>query len=166
MTQSEPPRYSRRPFPAYRFVPGRTPHPTRDPAGHSYGHRPTPAASFDAERWYREDDYLYGVDLYNHGYWWEAHEAWESCWAAAGKLTPTGLFLQGLIQITAGCLKKHQGHTDAGRRLAQEGLDKFPLREHRFLGIELHSFRQSLLDFFAGNKREQPLIELTFPDDK
>ena len=26
-----------RPFPAYAYIPGRTPHPTRDPDGHSYG---------------------------------------------------------------------------------------------------------------------------------
>ena len=31
------PRYSTRPFPSYRFVPGKSPHPRRDPHGHSYG---------------------------------------------------------------------------------------------------------------------------------
>lgn len=161
----KPPRYSRQPFPAYRFIPGRTPHPTRDPEGHSYhaGNHALPER-FDPERWYECEAFLYGVDLYNHGYWWEAHEAWEACWIAAGKQTETGLFLQGLIQITAGCLKKYQGHTEAGRGLAFEGMEKFPLRRAFFLGIELRPFKETLKEFFTGDLEEQPLIELIFPD--
>ena len=37
------PRYSARPFPAYRYVPGLTPHPRRDASGHSFG-APQPGA--------------------------------------------------------------------------------------------------------------------------
>lgn len=159
-----PPRYSQRPFPAYRFIPGRSPHPTRDPDGHSYGREETaPPESFDPAHWHRYETYLYGVDLYNHGYWWEAHEAWEACWIAAGKHTETGLFLQGLIQIAAGSLKKHQGYGDAAQRLAWEGMGKFPLQQGCLLGIELPSFKRELMDFFAGVTEEQPPIRLDIP---
>lgn len=162
----KPPRYSRQSFPAYRFIPGQTPHPTRDPEGHSYntGNHALPE-HFEPGSWYENEAYLYGVDLYNHGYWWEAHEAWEGCWIAAGKQTETGLFLQGLIQITAGCLKKFQGHIEAGRGLAFDGMDKFPSWKDRLLGIELQPFKEALKEFFTGNLEEQPLIELTFPRD-
>ena len=34
------PRYTNLPLPAYRFVPGKAPHPTRDPDGHSYNKQP------------------------------------------------------------------------------------------------------------------------------
>ncbi len=44
------PRYSREPFPAYRFVPGEHPHPTRDPAGHSFG-RPEAVVPPSPETW-------------------------------------------------------------------------------------------------------------------
>lgn len=158
-------RYSRTPFPAYRFIPGRTPHPTRDPRGHSYQVPHDPALEhFDPARWHESEAYLYGIDLYNHGYWWEAHEAWEACWIAAGKQTETGLFLQGLIQITAGCLKKHLDQIEAGRGLASDGMDKFPPRKDRYLGIELHPFKEALEEFFTGDLEEHPLIQLTFPD--
>ncbi|TGQ49534.1 DUF309 domain-containing protein, partial [Mesorhizobium sp. M1C.F.Ca.ET.210.01.1.1] len=27
--------------------------------------------------------FRWGIDLFNHGYYWEAHEAWEPLWHAA-----------------------------------------------------------------------------------
>jgi len=157
------PRYSRRPFPAYRFIPGRSPHPTRDPGGHSFGREPPLPADFDPARWMESEPYRYGVDLFNHGYWWEAHEAWEACWTAAGKTTPTGLFLQGLIQITAACLKKHQGHRDGAGRLLADGLEKFP-DAGIMLGIDTAVLKAELQDFFAGRRPDQPLIRLAAED--
>ncbi|MEJ2760214.1 MAG: DUF309 domain-containing protein [Gammaproteobacteria bacterium] len=156
-----PPRYSRLAFPAYRFIPGRSPHPTRDPAGHSYGKEAAALPAFDPEAWRDCEPYLHGVDLFNHGYWWEAHEAWEACWIAAGKTSPTGLFLQGLIQVAAACLKKHQGYDDAALILAGDGLAKFPDRVLTLLGIDTASFKSALQDFFAGKSAEQPRIYLS-----
>lgn len=155
-----PPRYSQLAFPGYRYVPGRCPHPTRDPEGHSYGRETSALQSFDPERWQNCEPYLYGVDLFNHGYWWEAHEAWEACWIAAGKKSPSGLFLQGLIQVAAACLKKHQGHIDGALRLAADGLDKFPRQQDAMLGIAVRPLKTALQDFFAGKKAKQPLILL------
>ncbi len=118
------PRYSARPFPPYAYVPGKTPHPTRDPKGHSRGHPPEPLESFDPASWRECEPYLYGVDLFNHGYWWEAHEALEGVWVAAGRHTHTGLFLQGLIQISVAHLKRHQGFADVAARMAARGSEK------------------------------------------
>src|SRR5262249_49365822 len=103
------PRYSHRPFPAYRFVPGLHPHPHRDPARHSYEPQPTLKrhAPWRVEEWRTLDDWLYGVDLFNAFYFWEAHEAWEGLWAAAGRDSAPALMLQGLIQIAAALLKTH-----------------------------------------------------------
>ena len=49
--------------------------------------------------------FLYGVDLYNHGYLWEAHEAWEGLWHQAKRDALQAEFLQGLIQCAAAALK-------------------------------------------------------------
>jgi hypothetical protein len=155
-----PPRYSRRAFPAYRYVPGHFPHPTRDPDGHSYGREVSAPQIFDPDRWQDSESYLYGVDLFNNGYWWEAHEAWEACWIAVGRTSTAGLFLQGLIQIAAACLKKYQGHMDGALRLAADGLDKFPAHRQTMLGIEMQPLKTALQDFFAGKKADQPLIHL------
>jgi hypothetical protein len=95
-------------LPAYTFVPGKNPHPISDPAGHSYGHRPVPLVSFEAERWRECRVYLRGIDLFNHGYYWEAHEAWETVWNAASRRGPTADFLKALIQLAVAGVKALQ----------------------------------------------------------
>ncbi len=44
-----------------------------------------------------------GIDLFNSGEYWEAHEAWEQEWMPDRK-GPHGSFYKGLIQVAAGCL--------------------------------------------------------------
>ena len=110
----DPPRYQpSRALPAYAYVPGRNPRPVA-----------TPAPSYSPEeRWTDNAEYLWGVDLYNASYFWEAHEAWEGLWrAAAGRDEAQRRFLQGLIQCAAACLKAAAGDAPACRRLAVRAL--------------------------------------------
>lgn len=51
--------------------------------------------------------YLYGIDLYNHYYWWEAHEAWEVLWLHSARESCDRHFYQGLIKASAALLKGH-----------------------------------------------------------
>jgi predicted metal-dependent hydrolase len=44
-----------------------------------------------------------GIDLFNRGLYWEAHEAWEEAWTP-DRRGPDGGFYKGLIQVAAGCL--------------------------------------------------------------
>jgi len=44
-----------------------------------------------------------GVELFNHGRYWEAHEVWEREWTPDRKGADSG-FYKGLIQVAAGCL--------------------------------------------------------------
>ncbi len=111
------------PFPPYRHIPGVTPHPIRDPLGHSYGvEENLDDASLSAEMWRQNKAYLYGVDLYNFAYWWEAHEAWEGLWHQAEDTYR--LFLQGLIQVSASLIKYHMRMLRPLRTLSTAGRDK------------------------------------------
>jgi predicted metal-dependent hydrolase len=49
--------------------------------------------------------YLYGFDLFNRGFFWEAHEAWESLWHANGRKGPVADFLKALIKLAAAGVK-------------------------------------------------------------
>src|SRR5512133_3849460 len=91
------PRYTRIAFPAYRYVPGRSAHPRRDRGGHSYGKPEPRAAALDPAEWAQSTVYLYGVDLHNFAYWWEAHESFEALWQLTDKEGSLGQTLQGLI---------------------------------------------------------------------
>ncbi|WP_367226897.1 DUF309 domain-containing protein [Mesorhizobium sp.] len=100
-------------FPPYAYLPGRLPHPVRDPAGHSYNSEATPpaaAASLDS------DIFLWGVDLFNHGYYWEAHEAWEALWQVADRGGPLRMLFKALILLSAAGVKIREGKQPAAIR--------------------------------------------------
>jgi uncharacterized protein len=97
------------PLPPYTYVPGRFPHPVSDPAGHLYGKPPERPPSPDPDCWRESRAYLYGVDLFNFGYYWEAHEVWEGLWHACGRTGPTADFFRGLIKLAAAGVKVRQG---------------------------------------------------------
>ncbi|MGD9723667.1 MAG: DUF309 domain-containing protein [Pirellulales bacterium] len=105
-------------LPPYSYVTGRFPHPLRDPAGHSYGHAPATPAPLDPTRWQQARDYLWGCDLFNHGYYWEAHEVWEGLWHACGRQGFVADFLKGLIKLAAAGVKCREGRADGVRRHA------------------------------------------------
>lgn len=157
---SSPPRYTDRPFPSYRFIPGKSPHPTRNPNGHSYNKPLEELTSFASKQWQTCDVYLYGIDLFNYGYWWEAHEALENVWIAAGRKTETGLFIQGLIQISAAHLKKLQGFNIPAKQLATKGLEKMKHVNGIYLGIDVSNFRCSVESYFSGNNKSPVIIQL------
>ncbi len=93
-----------RSFPRYAYLPGRMPHPVRDPAGHSYRVEPAPILpTLDS------DEFAWGSDLFNHGYYWEAHEAWEGIWQVAARGSALRTLLKGLILLSAAGVKIREG---------------------------------------------------------
>jgi predicted metal-dependent hydrolase len=44
-----------------------------------------------------------GIELFNGGHYWDAHEVWEHEWMPDRKGPDAGFF-KGLIQVAAGCL--------------------------------------------------------------
>jgi hypothetical protein len=106
------------PFPPYTFVPRRAPHPYTDPRGHSFGVKPPPAVALDPDDWEASQAYLRGIDLFNHGYYWEAHEAWESAWNGSGRKGPIADFLKALIQLAAAGVKVREAVPAGVRRHA------------------------------------------------
>lgn len=127
-------------FPPYTFVPGRFPHPVSDPAGHSFGIVPSAAPALDPDHWAQNRRYLYGIDLFNAGYYWEAHEAWESLWHACGRGGRTADFLKGLIKLAAAGVKVREGRPKgaAGHARAAAGLFRRTSAPHEhYLGLPL-----------------------------
>jgi hypothetical protein len=82
-------------------VPGVTPHPVLDPDGHSRMDRSGFACLLKDGLWRMCPDYLFGVDLFNHEFYWEAHETWEPLWHEAGHETGPGYFMKAMIQVSA-----------------------------------------------------------------
>ena len=148
-------RYCDRPFPPYAFVPGEHPHPTRDPRGHSYSAEAGEAAvpSIEPEDWSDSVDYLYGADLYNAGFLWEAHEAWEGLWHVSKHDPDQAQFIQGLIQCAAGCLKIRMGQPRGMQKLLEQGVGRLrgvvKQRGSSFMGLDILEFAGALVEFGA-----------------
>jgi len=162
---TRPPRYSTRSFPAYAYLPFQPgepqPHPKRHPQGHSYG-KPNPLLPpLTTENWRECETYLYGIDLFNHGYWWESHEALEAVWKAAGySENDCGLFLQGLIQLAAAQLKRRIDQHVGARKLTSEGLEKMERVSGIFLGIDVATLAADARRCLSEDRGDYPLIRL------
>lgn len=113
-------RYTAFTFPPYAFVPGLNPHPTADPDGHSVTLALRQSCALTPNHWMKNKDYLFGCDLYNHGYWWEAHEAWERVWLSVPRGHQADTFLRALIQAANGLLKLRMQRFKAADRLSKQ----------------------------------------------
>lgn len=140
-----------RAFPPYAFLPGRDPHPTRDPTGHSFGIEETAPTFLPASSWRANAPYLFGVDLYNHGFLWEAHESWEGLWHASKADRILALHLQGLIQCSAAWLKISMQQPRGVERLSALALEKLDevarLSRGHYMGLDLDSFLPAVRAF-------------------
>jgi predicted metal-dependent hydrolase len=105
------------PLPPYRYLPGRGRHPLRHPEGYLYGRDQAVDPSPPETEWIRNRDHRYAIDLWNRGYLWEAHEAWEGLWKLLPRGAPEARALQGLIQAAAALIKDEMGQERAAERL-------------------------------------------------
>ena len=123
----QPPRYCPElPLPPYTYVPGGPwPHPTSDPRGHSFGRQEPPPAPLADENYLSSPAYLHGLDLFNHGFYWEAHEAWEAFWHAAGRRGTQAAFLKGLIKLAAAGVKSREARAAGVRQHALRAAELF-----------------------------------------
>lgn len=108
--------------------------------------------SIDPTRWRECEAWQRGVDLYNRGSLWEAHESWERVWRAPFDADQR-LFLQGLIQCAASALKLAEGQPVGAARLAEKGLarlDDVSTRiTARYMGLDHRAFAAEFRTFVA-----------------
>jgi uncharacterized protein len=102
-----------------------------------------------------------GIELFNEGRYWEAHEAWERDWMPDRKGPDAG-FYKGLIQVAAGCLhytrRNHRGAVNKWK----SGADYLRpyLASHR--GVQLKPLVEAVDGYLAAiGGRTWP--ELTMP---
>jgi uncharacterized protein len=102
-----------------------------------------------------------GIDLFNSGRYWDAHEAWEAQWMPDRKGSDAG-FYKGLIQVAAGCLHYSRHNRRGAVNKWRSGADYLRpyLPEHQ--GVRLAPLVTSVDGFLEAMKpREWP--DLTMP---
>jgi len=164
-------------FPPYAFVPGRFPHPVSDRAGHSFGAKPHKAAPLDPANWQASPEYVRGIELFDHGYYWEAHEVWESLWHAAGRTGAIADFLKGLIALAAAGVKVREGkpagvisHARRAARLFRAVAGTLPADQEQFFWLgwdltRLIQFADEVASAPPSARLEKPFppVEVVFP---
>lgn len=149
-------------LPAYTYAPGTdTPHPYRDPRGHSYGRKHGTPRALTSTNWAENRSYLLALDYFNHGYYWESHEEWERLLRATGGDGLTGRFLKGLVKLSAAGVKVRENSVHGVRRHAASAGEVFAdvaaeVGEDHFCGLQF-----TLLQFAADRAaqltyREKP----------
>ena len=162
MSRSQPTRYTDRALPSYRHVPGRTPHPTRDPEGHSFGRMVPSLPDLNVSDWSSCEQYLIGVDLFNAEYWWECHEIFEGLWHAAGHRSEAGHVLQAVIQCAAAHLKAETDSLLAASRLFEHSLGHFNWAGPSALGLDLEALVRETRAFITLREGTPARLVLRF----
>lgn len=103
-------------LPPYTYVPGHAPHPASDPAGHMRD-------SGVPDDWTPSDHLRWGKKLFQHGFYWEAHEAWEHLWMELGRTSDEALIVKGLIKLAASAVKCREGNAVGSKRHAVRAVE-------------------------------------------
>jgi len=128
-------RYTDFPFPERAYVPGKTARPCEEPLA-QYDITPKPLSILNVQE---NPFFLYGVDLYNHHFFWEAHESWECIWKRESDESLKAM-IKGLIQVSGGYLKSIQGIETGARKLWQRSLVYLSEETLVHSGIHFHEF--------------------------
>jgi pSer/pThr/pTyr-binding forkhead associated (FHA) protein len=105
------------------------------------------------------DEYLDGIEHFNAGRYYEAHELWEEMWVrAAGE---EKLFLQMLIQAAVALHHYDRGNLRGARNLYRTVTDKLARYSHSFLGIDLAGFAATFTRCLSSLNNENE--ETTLP---
>jgi len=86
-----------------------------------------------------------GVELFNEGEWFEAHEAWEDIWAAAEG--DKRRFFQGLIQYAVTIEHIRRGNPRGVRSVYRTAVQKFDRLSGNYMGIDLEQLHAAMKSF-------------------
>jgi predicted metal-dependent hydrolase len=93
------------------------------------------------DSWNDSQAYTRGVELFNAGYYWEAHEVWEPLWHAHGRCGPTADLIKGLIKLAAAGVKVREGQPHGVQTHARRASELFDQVRREFgprcLGLDL-----------------------------
>ncbi len=96
--------------------------------------------------------FRYGIDLFNSGYFWEAHEIWEPVWMRLAPNSRERLAAQAFIQAANAFLKLATSRENAFQRVAGEAVRlgrEACARGSVVLGVDVEAWLGALETFAA-----------------
>ena len=159
-------------LPPYAFTPGVNPHPYKSEQGHMYGQEEPKVKKIDQTHWQSNQDYLYALDLLNHGYFWESHVWFEALWNEHGRNSLIATLMKAFIKVAAAGVKARQGKQQASLGHLKRAKELFSLSlKHSLLGfkiqsitIEIEKVEKELEEFIADKHRQSRCFHLLAPN--
>ena len=105
--------------------------------------------------------YCFGIDLFNHGYYWEAHEAWEALWHACERKPPEADFFKCLIKLAAAGVKAREGRLNGVTRHLARAIELLELLRVQLPPDATRYFGLSLDELALHLTSAQPAIDST-----
>jgi predicted metal-dependent hydrolase len=102
-----------------------------------------------------------GIEQFNSGRFFEAHETWEEVWLRSPE--PEKTFLQGIIQIAAAFHHYSRGNLSGARSLLQAGLGRLARFPDTYRGIALDALRAAARAWVAALDDRNPPPEHPIP---
>jgi predicted metal-dependent hydrolase len=92
--------------------------------------------------------FLHGIELFNRGEYFEAHEVWEDLWTDCPSADRR--FYQSLIQAAVAIYHQQRGNEAGAQRLYQSGRRYMQPYGPRYRGLAVEAFWESVAAFLAG----------------
>jgi predicted metal-dependent hydrolase len=99
-----------------------------------------------------------GIELFNAGHYWHAHEQWEQCWLTSPE--PAATFYKALIQAAAALVKWQQGNLRGLQRNWAKSRARLLTLPPTFAGIDLLALRTAMDAFVLAPDQPPPQLLL------
>ncbi len=121
----------------------------------------------------RNESFAVGLDLFNRGHFFEAHEVLEDIWRPLGRDLPSRrlrLHLQGLIQLAVAFHHHSTGNLVGARSVLARALRNLRGAERSFPDLDFERLRGEMVDWerhlagFGSLPRAPHLFRVTAPN--
>lgn len=109
----------------------------------------------------RDRLYQQGLEAFNSGHFYEAHEHWEEVWLETPH--PDKMFLQGLIQVAAAFHHHSRANRAGTRNLLRAGLLKLEYFPPEHGGLEIAPLREAVRGWLAVLDGEENAEKTNIP---
>lgn len=153
-------RYTQREFPAYAFVPGLFPHPEKS-GGHMFN-KDLNIDTYDKNAPLKCEAFLFALDLFNYGYYWESHVYLEELWNQCQRKGEDADLFKVLIKLGAAGVKKKLFHQEAAIGHLNRAIEllETQFQSHTIAAIDLQKLKNKILKWKEDQLESQIQIEI------
>jgi predicted metal-dependent hydrolase len=113
-----------------------------------------------------EENHRLGIEHFAAGHFFQAHEAWETCWKQM-KTTEESEFFKGMSQLGAGYVHLLRGNQHGAHTLLRRGAGRIGKYHSPHRGVDVHVLAMTALaqadEIEDAERHGRPSPELRFP---